>query len=237
MVEMMDGTDTIYGPQVGSAIFGYVIGIACAISSCICGSHFVQCLRQGHPLPQSSESENFIATNVPEKQLIIGSRHITRAVVIVLLCAGLFGSYIVADVRYESILYRELWLASLMAPFGALIRWRLRTLNARPACAKRTTWFPWGTFTANFAASIISILFTALKTYIVEPRDISSNWLLPVLVAVNIGFTGSLSTASSLAHELVVLETIYQSYCYAFATIICSMLVSVMIYVPIARFG
>jgi fluoride ion exporter CrcB/FEX len=233
----MDGTDTIYGPQVGSAIFGYLIGISCAISSCICGSHFVQCLRQFHPWPPSSESENFVGENVPERRLMTTNHHTTRAIVIILSCIGLFGAFIVADARYKSMLYRELWLASFMAPLGAVIRWRLRALNARPACTNRTHWFPWGTFAANFVASIISILATALKTYIVEPRNVSSNWIVPILVAVNIGFTGSLSTASSLAHELLVLETLHQSYCYAFATIVCSMLVSVMIYIPIARFG
>ena len=236
MVEMMDGTDTIYGPQVGNAIFGYIIGVACATSSCICGSHFFQWLRELHPLHQS-ESESFVGANAHEKQVIIASCHRTRPLVILLLCAGLFGSFLVGDVRYDIMLYREMWLASLMAPFGALLRWRLKALNARPICGKRTHWFPWGTFAANFTASIICILSTALKTYVVEPHDISSNWVVPVLVAVITGFAGSLSTTSSLVHELVVLETLFQSYCYAFATIVCSMLVSLMIYVPIARFG
>jgi fluoride ion exporter CrcB/FEX len=236
MVEMMDGTDSIFGPQVGNAIFGYIVGVACAICSCICGSHFFQWLRHLHPLPQS-ESDKFIESNLQEKKVIIASRHKTRDFVIVLLCASLFGAFLVADARFGSILYRELWLASLLAPFGALIRWRLKALNARSICGKRTEWFPWGTFSANFAASIICILSTALKTYIVEPRDKSSNWVLPVLTAVITGFAGSLSTTSSLAHELVVLETLFQSYCYAFATIICSMLVSLLIYVPIARFA
>ena len=236
MVEMMDGTDAIYGPQVGNAIFGYVVGVACATSSCICGTHFFQWSRQLNPLSQS-ESESFVGANLQERQVVLASRHKTRAFVTVLLCAGLVGSFVFADVRYGSKLYRELWLASLMAPFGALIRWRLKALNARPIYGISALWFPWGTFSANVAASIICILTTAMKTYIVEPRDVSSNWLLPVLSAVITGFAGSLSTTSSFVHEILVLETLIQTYCYAIATIVCSMLVSVLIYIPIARFG
>lgn len=236
MVEMMDGTDTMYGPQVGNAIFGYVIGVACAVSSCISGTHFYQWLRRLHPLPLR-ESERFVATNQQEAKASYSSRHKIRELLLLLLCVGLFGSFVVVDARYGNIIYRELWLALLMAPCGALIRWRLKTLNVRRTWDQGTQWFPWGTFIANFAASIIGILTTALKTYIVEPRDTSSDWVLPVLVAVITGFAGSLSTTSSLAHELVVLETLFQTYGYAFTTIICSMLVCILIYVPIARFG
>jgi fluoride ion exporter CrcB/FEX len=236
MVEMMDGTDTIYGPQVGNALFGYVIGILCATSSCISGTHFFLWLRQVHPLPRT-ESERFVGVSQQQINVMTSSRHKGRELVLVLLCMGLIGACAFADTRYGSTLYRELWLALLMAPFGALIRWRLKTLNVRPTWRKGTQWFPWGTFTANFAASTICILTTALKTYIFEPRDISSDWVLPVLVAVITGFAGSLSTTSSLAHELLVLETLFQSYCYAFTTIICSLLVCILIYVPIARFG
>lgn len=234
MVEMMDGTNTIFGPQVASAIFGYIIGFACALSSYISGTHLNQWLRQLHPLHQE-ESEIFMRVKQQKEQSLSLDRHKTRAFVLVLLCAGLFGSFAVADARYGSIMYRELWLASLMAPFGALIRWRLKALNARSMCGRGTRWFPWGTFTANFTASIISIFSTALKTYIVEPRDLSSDWVLPILVAMITGFAGSLSTASLLAHELLVLETLFQSYCYAISTTICSMLVCLLIYVPIAR--
>ena len=236
MVEMMDGTDTIYGPQVGSALFGYVLGVLCATSSYISGTHLSQWLRQSLMLHRS-ESTRFMRGNQQRTSDMRPGRHRTRELLIVLLCVGLVALFIVADTRYGSTLYRELWLALLMSPFGALIRWRLKTLNVLPIWRKKSPWFPWGTFTANFAASIICILSTALKTYIVEPQDISSDWILPILAAVIIGFAGSLSTASSLAHELVVLETLFQSYCYAFTTIICSMLVCILIYVPIARFG
>jgi fluoride ion exporter CrcB/FEX len=236
MVEMMDGTDTIYGPQVGTALFGYVLGILCATSSYISGTHLFLWLQQSRPLPHS-ESERFVRENQQRTEDRDSGRHRARNLLIVLLCVGLIGLFVAADTRYDSTLYRELWLASLMSPFGALIRWRLKALNFRPMWRKGSQWIPWGTFTANIVASIICILSKALKTYIVEPQDLSSDWILPVLTAIITGFAGSLSTTSSLAHELVVLETLYQSYCYAFITIICSMLVCILIYVPIARFG
>ena len=236
MVEMMDGTDSIYGPQVGNAIFGYVIGVVCATSSCISGTHVSQWLRQRHSLPRH-ESERFVEANQHEKQGDTIRSHKTRSLVLVLVCVGLVALFGVADGRYGNLMYREYWLALLMSPLGALIRWRLKALNNRPTCGKGTQWFPWVTFTTNVVASTICITTTALKTYIVEPRDISSDWVLPVLAAVITGFAGSLSTTSSLAHELVVLELLFQSYYYGFATIICSMLVSILIYVPIARFG
>ena len=236
MVEMMDGTDTIYGPQVGNALFGYIIGVVCATSSCISGTHFFQFLRQSHPF-QSSKSERFMGVTQQGINVMCSNGHMQRELLLVILCVGLFGTFVVADTVYGYTLYRELWLALIMAPFGALIRWRLKTLNGRPTSRRGSRWFPWGTFTSNFVASIICILSTALKTYIAEPHDKSSVWVLPVLAAVTTGFAGSLSTTSSLAHELMVLETLRQSYCYAFTTVICSMMVCILIYVPIARFG
>jgi fluoride ion exporter CrcB/FEX len=39
MVVMMDGTDTQLGPQIVAALFGYVIGFFCAVSSFMVGTH------------------------------------------------------------------------------------------------------------------------------------------------------------------------------------------------------
>jgi fluoride ion exporter CrcB/FEX len=239
MVEMMDGTDTIYHPQVGAAIFGYVIGVACAICCYISGIHAFQCLKQFYPSPQPFvESVGRIDSYEQEQEKIITSTASLKiwGCALLLVCTGLVSTFIFMDIIDGSLMYRELWLSSLMSPFGALLRWLLSTLNTRPTCGKKIRWFPWGTFIANFAASMICIFGTAMKTYVVDPQELSSVWVLPVLVALVSGFAGSLSTTSALVHEITNMDTLYKSYSYAVATIICSMLVSLLIYIPIARF-
>jgi len=52
MVVMLDGSDTALGPQVAAALFGYIIGVCCAVSSFLCGRHMYDLWRTTHPIPE-----------------------------------------------------------------------------------------------------------------------------------------------------------------------------------------
>jgi fluoride ion exporter CrcB/FEX len=246
MVEMMDGTDSMYGPQVAAAFFGYIIGMSCALSSYIAGTHCIECFRLLHPLPQIQllegrtsvgESESIVETHRQGKERLFLPFSKLNVFILALTCASLLVGFAFGDAYYGSLMYRELWMASILAPFGAVIRWRFTEYNARELFRAGSNWFPWGTFLANVVAAIICILVTALNTYVVDKDEVSVMWVSPSLGAVGTGFAGSLSTVSSLVHEIIVLETLRQAYSYGVITIVCSMVFSLLIYVPIARFG
>ena len=62
---------------------------------------------------------------------------------------------------------RRLWLACLIAPPGAWLRWYLSRLNLLMAASKgRLSWLPVGTLAANLAASVLE----AALSFVVEVR-------------------------------------------------------------------
>ena len=68
-------------------------------------------------------------------------------------------------------LNQMLCISSIFAPFGALLRWKLSSLNNESTMPSKWYWFPLGTFTANMIASIISIsMQTSLSNLIDEPE-------------------------------------------------------------------
>ena len=66
MVVMMDGNDTEFGPQVVTALFGYLIGVTCVVSSFTFGRHVFEWLRSCHPLPQAASIEEGITAETSE---------------------------------------------------------------------------------------------------------------------------------------------------------------------------
>ena len=61
--------------------------------------------------------------------------------------------------------YKNMTIMWILAPFGALTRWKLSNWNKsanRFIGVGRMSWVPIGTLSANLLGSIISILFTAL---------------------------------------------------------------------------
>lgn len=222
----MDGTDTIYGPQVAAALFGYLIGMIGAISSYIAGTHVMNCF----PISEAA-LEQYPQNDVPEGAS--SSFHRRTALVVTLTCAAVLVGLFVGDFHFHVPLYRELWMAALLSPLGAVLRWNLMQWNA-PSSRQG---FLWGTWSANFIAALVCSFVSALGTFVVGASSAHhASWTVPALQAVGAGFAGSLSTVSSLVHELAILESTRHAYGYVLATIVPSMLMSLLIYVPIARF-
>jgi fluoride ion exporter CrcB/FEX len=221
MVVMMDGTDTIYGPQVAAALFGYLMGMIGAITSYVAGTHVVRCFHSS-----GNGLEERLRNDAPVSAPVL---HWRTAVVLVMTCTALMAGLLLGDFYFHLQLYRELWMTALLSPLGALLRWNLMKWNASSKGG-----FPWGTWSANFIAALVCSFVTAMSTYVVVMSE--DSWVVPALQAVGMGFAGSFSTVSSLVHEVAIMESVRQAYGYVLATIVPSMLMSLLIYVPIARF-
>lgn len=125
-------------------------------------------------------------------------RFIPACIIFIIIIALLFAGveFLNHDDEY-AITYRTMVYAALLAPGGALLRWRLSKLNGKiPGVFN---WLPIGTFIANVTASIISacMLGVELKYY-----GKVGFWKLGSARAAKIGFAGSLSTVSTFISEV-----------------------------------
>lgn len=249
MVVMMDGTDTDFGPQVGASFFGYLIGVACPVASFIFGRHIFDWLRSFHPLPQApsiedgitaGESEDHAGGAAPNDQQ--AGRSVLRKLckiryIPMVASIGLIFAFAYGDAVKGSLVYRKMWMATLLSPLGSVLRWRLSELNYRKRGWIGFEWLPWGTFAANIVAVMISAFTESLDSHVIDADDAAFDWLSPALQALGVGFAGSLSTMSTLVHEMFFLETPGKANGYCFTSIVCSMLIGLLIYSPIARSG
>jgi fluoride ion exporter CrcB/FEX len=245
MVVMMDGTNTDFGPQVATALFGYLIGGTTAVSSFIFGRHVFEWLRSQHTPSEAPSVEN---GNTAESEIqslqadcsADGQRYrcgmnlVWTKYSLIVAVAGLFGAFAFGDAVEGILFYRQMWMAMVLSPFGAILRWRLSELNTRELRWTGVEWFLWGTFLANIVAVVISILTEALVSQ-VDADDESFDWVKPAMGAVAVGFAGSLSTVSTMVAEMFFRDTPGQAHIYWLSTILCSMLISLAIYCPIVR--
>ena len=127
----------------------------------------------------------------------------------------------------------------ILAPFGALTRWKLSNWNKsanRFISVGRMSWVPIGTLSANLLGSIISILFTALLD-----KDIGkdSGWTEALFFAVISGLAGSLSTVSSMVKEIAFLNDDHmdrmRGQLYACLTCVTASFLGLIIYMPVIR--
>jgi fluoride ion exporter CrcB/FEX len=220
MVVMMDGTDTIYGPQVAAALFGYLMGMIGALSCYVAGTHAAACFRR----VETTEEQRRRIDALASAPVV----HRRTSIILLTTCAAVVACLMLGDFYYQLEMYRQLWMAALLSPLGAVLRWSLMKWNASSKQG-----FHWGTWSANFAAALVSSFVIAVSTFVVKSEN---SWAVPALLAVGTGFAGSLSTVSSLVHELATMESLLRAYSYALATIVPTMLMSLLIYVPIARF-
>jgi len=138
-----------------------------------------------------------------------------------------FGVYHLRRQDTYTITYRTMLYAGLVAPFGALLRWKLSSLNGS---IQRYNWFPLGTFAANIIASILSVAMVGL-----EPRFYGNEsfWALGSLRAVKVGFTGCLSTVSTFVAEVAGFlgsKNPIKGYLYASITITTAALCATVTY-------
>jgi CrcB protein len=208
-------------------------------------------------LARGASENEMDSTSAPTGSILVlpslGLRHHTWLLRLIgstklpfVLLAILISVYIVADAVMNIPFYRMMWLSALLTPPGAILRWKLtewaeRTTMSSPA-RTRFQWIEWGTFTANILGSMISVLVTALHSrYYAGSYTKDDTWAAALLIAVKIGFAGSLSTVSTMAKEVhdLARENPNHAKCYYYPifTIVCCAVVSLSIYMPIVRSG
>jgi len=244
MVVMLDGTYTELGPQVASALFGYLVGVCCSAAAFLFGRHVSEWLRSIHHqehLPTDDPSTDNTADSTVHSERI--RKSVRRSLLTIigiktapfLLLAALTAAFVVGDVVEEILFYRKMWLTVVLAPFGALLRWRLSRWNDGSIGGSRFNWVPWGTLAANLLASFISIAAEAVHSKYVSADDRDYVWESSILQAVEAGFAGSLSTVSTMIKEMFDMHSPARSYLYVFGTILVAMLLNLAIYSPIVR--
>lgn len=252
MVVMLDGTYTELGPQVAPALFGYLIGMACAVASFLFGRHVHGFWRLLHPTPElpslpevgtegSPDPEAADEESDKKKQkrkqpllecvfLCIGIR-----VSPFVLYAALLAVFVVADAREGILFYRKLWLTMLLGPCGALLRWRLAKYNASRGPWPQLAWMPWGTLAANLSAALVSVAAEVCESRYVHQGEPGYAWISSVLPAIETGFAGSLSTVSTFVKEIVDMPSPLHAHAYWIVSMVSAMLLGLAVYSPIAR--
>lgn len=249
MIVMMDGVATELPPQIEQAITGYVVGIACCIASFIFGQFLRKCFqpRLRGDTPRVSESlaegtngqtlENIdIERTVADCYVDKGRlsyctiSHVAPLMLVVLLLTG----YGLGDGLLGIAFYRTMWMATIVSPFGAFMRWRLSAFN--PASSS-PHWLPWGTLFANTIAAALGATAAALEYNASSSTSERFLWVSPLLLAVQVGFAGSLSTVSTMVRELAVTKTPGRAIAYFSATTMISISVGFAIYSPTIRAG
>lgn len=115
-----------------------------------------------------------------------------------------------------SITYRSMLYCALFAPPGALLRMKISHWNGK---WKRYSWFPLGTFAANFLACIISASMIGIEYRMNGDQDF---WKSGTIRAVKIGFAGSLGTVSTFISELsdfLTSQSPIRGYIYVLASV------------------
>jgi fluoride ion exporter CrcB/FEX len=144
-------------------------------------------------------------------------------------CLSFFGT--------DTSFYQSSLISSLVSPFGTILRWYLSRLNGK--LKGRWNWFPVGTFIANISASIISALVVGLSIRnesLFQPQQ--HEWSVSrILNALRIGFTGCLSTVSTLVTEYDKINKSFphhaKPFYYMASSFITACLLGIIIYAPL----
>jgi fluoride ion exporter CrcB/FEX len=223
MVVMIDGSGIELGSQVAPALFGYVIGIACAVSSFSFGR-------------QIADSRSLDVNGTKYNSHVLVYRIFGVEYGSLFLALGLLLAAVVGDFLSGIIFYRELWISILLTPIGALTRWRLSRLNTKGISWRGLEWLPLGTFLCNIGGSIISVVATAARSNTSGHYSVSGEmWTNPILYGLASGLAGSLSTVSTFVKEIVTIQSPLRAHGYGYSTILISMITGIAIYSLIMR--
>lgn len=121
---------------------------------------------------------------------------------------------VLIPVKHEGA-WRSWTFSILFAPFGALVRFYIsKYLNSKVAN------FPLGTFTANFAGTLLLAIFLLLSRGVALDKNRLVTHVLhcQVLVGLSDGFCGALTTVSTFVVELLGLKPKH-AYLYAFYSV------------------
>jgi len=147
----------------------------------------------------------------------------------------IIGVALVDNADAYSITYRTMMYSALFAPSGALLRWKLSSLNK--SLQGEYNWFPLGTFAANFLGSIVSISMIAIDFKLqLSSSSTISFWKSGTTRAIKIGFAGCLSTVSTFISEFSSLLHSFHpvhGYKYAIVSFVMCALCSSLCYILI----
>jgi CrcB protein len=111
-----------------------------------------------------------------------------------------------SDNAYD-ITYRTMVYSFLLAPFGAIFRWRLgKAFNNGLSSPKKLKWIPAGTMAANYLGSFLSVAMIACE-YRLEENVEYGFWTVASFRAVKLGFCGCLTTVSTFIAEVHAMMT------------------------------
>jgi fluoride ion exporter CrcB/FEX len=259
MLVMLDGSYTVLGSQVAPALTGYLLGMGCAVASFMLGRHVHDWMRTGQLITVSDEPDSVLLADEESievqqqenerkrsagllleqtpiwKRLLEGCLGIRYGPL--LCCLGLIVAFVVGDVVENNPFYRKMWLSCLFAPPGALLRWTLSKWNSNVSRSSTWYWVPRGTLGCNLLAALFSAAVAAVDTVLFANGRVDAGFTSQLLIAMDAGFSGSLSTVSGLVKEIFSQETPARAHAYWFGTILCAMFMGLAVYSPIVRFG
>jgi len=131
--------------------------------------------------------------------------------------------------------YRTMAYAMLVAPPGALLRWKLSEMNGKLV---DYPWFPFGTFMANIGGSIISTTAVATEYHLEKTfRGHGHFWTIGTIRATRIGFAGSLTTVSTFVAEIHTFMHQHTDYGYPYiwttlgtACVTCTIIYAIIVF-------
>lgn len=257
MVVMLDGSDTELGSQIAPALFGYILGVSCSIPSFYFGQIVAEWLQSIHAVQSNSlvrdeldASQNHsskldprLVNNETRERLYLFEKisqiwYLPFGVRFgpLFWSVACLAAFVMGDVYFDMTFYRGMWMAIVLSPVGSLARWRLSRFNLTGFQWNESTveWFPLGTFLANIIGSVVAIVAKATSGNLAHRQSDSVHaWIMPLLAAVADGFSGSLSTVSTLVKEMTCMLIPLRRLFYCWFTIFCSMILSLCLYRPI----
>jgi fluoride ion exporter CrcB/FEX len=155
------------------------------------------------------------------------------ATVILLLLLGLI---LINDQTATSVTNRTMVYVMLLAPSGALLRWKLSAWNGNATFLPPDwQWLPAGTFFANVFGSAVSISAVAIEYRLntgYSNMDITNFWVVGTIRAIKVGFAGSLTTVSTFVAEVAgfMHGQTDHAYPYILVTLCSSSFVACLVY-------
>lgn len=139
--------------------------------------------------------------------------------------------YLLIDPNNDNLYFLELCFSLLLAPIGALLRWKLSTLNS-PVYSKRR--IKLGTYLANFFGCCLIAVFSVVRQPLVindeETSKVELMWHA-ILTGGIVGFSGSLTTVSTFVSELNRESVVSTKYIYGAVTLFSCYGVILVVYV------
>jgi CrcB protein len=136
----------------------------------------------------------------------------------------------------HTVTYRTMVYAMLFAPAGALLRWKLSSLNGK-LNVEGWEWLPLGTLLVNVLGSAMSTSLVASEYRIGSNYFTSPFWTVGTIRAAKIGFAGSLTTVSTFIAEVsgFMQQKTEHAYPYIMTTLILSCGLSAVVYGSIVQ--